>query len=199
MHTPLSPESYATLTAHIRRFMPFSAEENEQMGAYLRVKELIKKDFLLQDGQICPADFFLVQGCVRKYFLDAKGVEQTIQFGIENWWMSDYHSLDTGKPSPFSIQALEDTVVLCLDRSEREELFAQLPRLERYFRILLQKTVAADHYRIQFLFTLTGRERYRHFSESFPAFVQRIPQYMLASYLGFTPEFLSKIRAERVS
>lgn len=199
MHIPLSTDQYTSLTAHIRRFLTFSEEENELLGAYLRVKTLNKKDFLLETGQICPSDHFIVRGCFRKYFLDQKGVEQTIQFGIENWWMTDYHSLEVQKPTPFAIQALEEAVVLCLDRAEREELFARLPVLERYFRIILQKTVAADHYRIQFLFTLSGRERYRHFSESFPAFVQRVPQYMLASYLGFTPEFLSKIRAERVS
>jgi CRP/FNR family transcriptional regulator len=105
-------------------------------------------------------------------------------------------SLESGKPSHFNIQAIENSEVAILDKKIQEELFAAIPQLERYFRMILQRSYAASQIRIKFIYSLSGEERYHQFNASFPEFVQRVPQYMLASYLGFTPEFLSKIRAK---
>jgi CRP-like cAMP-binding protein len=106
-------------------------------------------------------------------------------------------SLDRQKPSEFSIQAVEPSAIAVLDKSVQDELFARLPQLERYFRLVLQRAYAAAIMRVKYIFTESGEERFRNFNNSFPEFIQRIPQYMLASYLGFTPEFLSKIRAKK--
>jgi CRP-like cAMP-binding protein len=152
---------------------------------------------ILAQGQICTANYFIVKGCFRMYLNTLDGTEQIIQFGIDNWWITDYTSLDSGKPSLFNIQALEKSSVVVVDKRVQEELFEKIPKLERYFRIILQRAYAASLTRIHYIFNLSGEERYHHFHRLFPEFVQRVPQYMLASYLGFTPEFLSKIRAKK--
>jgi len=131
------------------------------------------------------------------YYINDNGVEQILHFGIENWWISDYSSMDRQMPSEFYLQAIEASEVAVLKKSVQEELLAKVPKLERYFRAIFQRAYAASQMRVKYIYTLTREERYHHFTNSFPGFVQRIPQYMLASYLGFTPEFLSKLRARK--
>jgi CRP-like cAMP-binding protein len=137
------------------------------------------------------------KGCFRAYVINDKGVEQVVQFAIENWWITEYMSLNSGRPSEFYIQAVEDSELVAIDKKYQEELFGRLPQLERYFRIVLEKAYTASLMRIHYIFSFSGEELYNHFNTNFPGFVQRVPQYMLASYLGFTPEFLSKLRAKK--
>jgi CRP/FNR family transcriptional regulator, anaerobic regulatory protein len=185
------------LLTHIRKFVSFSKEEEKILLPYLKVKSLKKKEILLKEGQICAANHFVTKGCLRMFYITEEGNEQMIQFAIDNWWMTDYMSFDSRKPSQFNIQAVENSEIVYLEKKKMEELFAELPKMERYFRIIIQKAYAASVMRLRYIFTQSGEERFRHFSESFPEFVQRVPQYMLASYLGFSAEFLSKIRAKK--
>jgi CRP/FNR family transcriptional regulator len=187
---------FAPLISHIRRFISLSEPEAEILISYLKHSKIKKKEHLLSEGEICTANYFVLKGCIRSYFFNDKEIEQTLLFAIENWWITDYMSLESGKPSHFNIQAIENSEVAILDKKIQEELFAAIPQLERYFRMILQRSYAASQIRIKFIYSLSGEERYRQFNASFPEFVQRVPQYMLASYLGFTPEFLSKIRAK---
>ena len=184
------------LLAHIARYVSLTPEEAAVLVSYLRTQAIARKDFLLREGQVCPASYFVLRGCLRTYFLSEKGAEHIIQFSIENWWVTDYASLDAHMPSAYTIQGLEPTEVAVFDQPVQEEVLRRLPQLERYFRLILQRTVAAARFRNKFLFGLSGEERYHHFHDAQPGFVQRVPQYMLASYLGFTPEFLSKVRAK---
>ncbi len=167
------------------------------MTPYFTVKQTEKKEYLFKEGQICPANYFVAKGCYRLYFINDKGVENIVQFAIENWWIADYMSLEKQIPSPFSLQSLESGELLVLEKQVQEELLEKVPKLERYFRIVAQRANGASQIRIKYISELSGEERYFQFAESFPEFVQRIPQYMLASYLGFTPEFLSKLRAKK--
>lgn len=183
------------LFSHIARFVQLTAAEEEQLAAVLRTRTVRKKEFLLKEGQTCTANYFILQGCFRMYYINDKGVEQIVQFGIDNWWLTDYISYEGRKPSQFYIQAVEPSEIIVWNRQDEDTLLAQVPKMERYFRLLLQRNVAADQQRKRYMTEFSGEERYHHFQSSFPAFVQRVPQYMLASYLGFTPEFLSKIRA----
>lgn len=185
------------LFAHIRRYVPLSETEAGLLASHLKHRSVPRKGFLLREGQPCTANYFILKGCCRMYMVTEEGHEQTIQFAIDHWWLSDYTSLEAQGPAQFFIQAIEATEIVQLERSVQDRLFEQLPQLERYFRIILQRAYAATLMRIQYMFTLSGEERYRHFSELFPEFIQRVPQYILASYLGFTPEFLSRIRAKR--
>ncbi|MCB2409808.1 Crp/Fnr family transcriptional regulator [Hymenobacter lucidus] len=187
MHQPL--------LAHITRYVPLTAAEGAWLVAQLPVQTLARKELLLTEGQVCGANYFILRGCLRTYLTTEKGTEQTVQFGIENWWQTDYASLDTQQPSQFNIQAVEPTMVVVFGCGVQEEVFGRLPQLERYFRLVLQRVAAATLFRFKFLYSLSGEARYHHFNDAHPEFVQRVPQYLLASYLGFTPEFLSKIRA----
>jgi len=185
------------LLVHIRKFVSLSEEEEEILSPYLKEKSLKKKDYLLKEGQICMANHFVAKGCLRMFYITEEGNEQMIQFAIDNWWMTDYMSFDSQKPSQFNIQAVENSEIIFLEKKTLEELFTRLPKLERYFRIIVQKAYAASVMRLRYIFTQSGEERFHHFNKSFPEFVQRVPQYMLASYLGFSAEFLSKIRAKK--
>ena len=189
----------APLVDHIRRFVPLNDEEAALLEQYVEVRELRKKAFLLKEKQVCTANYFIIKGCCRSYFITGKDTEQTHLFAIEGWWITDYHSLEMRAPSQCYMQAVEPAIVAVLPRAVQDELFSRVPQLEKYFRVILEKALAAAHLRVKYIFGQTGEERYDHFISLFPGFVQRVPQYMLASYLGFTPEFLSKIRAKRIS
>jgi CRP/FNR family transcriptional regulator, anaerobic regulatory protein len=188
---------FASLFHHLKKYISLTAAEEEIIKSYLQVNTVANKEYILQQGQVCQANYFIINGCVRKYFTTDQGAEQIIQFAIDNWWITDYTSMDFQQPSVYTIQAVEESKIVILKKSIEEELFTRVPALERYFRIILQRAFAASLNRIHYIYSLSGEERYRHFSNAFPEFVQRVPQYMLASYLGFTPEFLSKIRARK--
>lgn len=187
---------YTALLAHIARYVALAPAETQLVRDHLTLQTVPRKAHLLAAGQTCTSSYFVLQGCLRMYFLTEKGAEQITRFALENWWLADYTSLLSRRPSQFFVQAVEPTTVAVLDHARQEELLARVPALERYFRLVLQRAAAADQMRPVFQFGLSAEERYHQFSTLFPGFVQRVPQYMLASYLGFTPEFLSKIRAK---
>lgn len=184
------------LFRHFQKFTAISTEEFNDILPYFRMQHFRKKDYLLTEGDPCRSNYFVVKGCLRMFFINDKGVEQTTQFAIENWWITDYMALLHQKSTEFFIQAVEGTDVLSLDYSKQEELLSQLPVLEKYFRSILQTALAAAQMRMKYLYDFSKEELYRHFSSNYPAFIQRIPQYLLASYLGFTPEYLSELRSK---
>lgn len=188
---------FDAIVTHIKKHVSLDDDEATLLTSLLTVQEVKKKEHLLKAGEICNDNYFIVSGCFRLYIINQKGVEQVIQFGIENWWITEYVSLKSGKASGFYIQAVENAAVIVLNKKVQEELFEKIPQLERYFRIVLEKAYASQLMRINYIFNLSGEEQYRHFNRNFPEFVQRVPQYMLASYLGITPEFLSKLRAKK--
>ncbi|MDR3679856.1 MAG: Crp/Fnr family transcriptional regulator [Flavipsychrobacter sp.] len=185
------------LLNHVNRFVSLNTDEQHLLLDHLSVRHVNKKEHILVAGAICTANYFVLNGCFRMYFIKESGQEQIVQFGLNNWWISDLTSLESGKPSGFYIQAIEDANVAVLTKQNQELLFSSMPKAERYFRLVMQKAYAASLMRLQYLFDLSAEERYHHFNTAYPEFVQRVPQYMLASYLGFTPEVLSKIRAKK--
>lgn len=186
------------LITHIRKYVPLSGEEEKLLLVHTETVMVKKKTLLLREGKICDKLFFVQKGLLRGYFINEKGGEQTSQFAMENWWITDFMSFDQQSSSHFFIQSIENTELVSITHSELELLLKKVPQLERYFRLVVQRSYAASQLRIKYLFSQSGEERYHHFNSSFPEFVQRVPQYMLASYLGFTPEFLSKIRAGKL-
>jgi CRP-like cAMP-binding protein len=187
-----------SLIDHIKKFIDISAADIELIRSLVVVKDIKKKTFLLEPDQTCKEVYFVSKGCLRLYFINKRLNEQITQFAIENWWLSDYYSLESGKPSNYYIQAVENTELISINKNKLEELFEKVPKLERYFRIVQQHAFTAAQKRIEYIYSFSDEERYRNFSERFPEFMQRIPQYMLASYLGFTPQFMSKIRAKKI-
>jgi len=187
------------LIAHINKFVKLDEQEASVVCEDVGLIKVKKKQFILRTDEICRANYFVSKGCMRLYFINRNGQEQITQFGLENWWIADYSSLETGQPSIYYIQAIEDAELISLSKKTMEELLQKVPKLERYFRIIFQKAHTASMRRFEYLRDQTDEERYRQFVSLFPGFVQRIPQYMLASYLGFTPQFLSKIRGKKES
>lgn len=186
------PES--TLISHIAKFIPLSEAEAEAIEAYFTVRTVKKKAVLLEEGRKCNELFFVVKGCMRMYYLEEKGTEQTIQFAIENWWMTDLSSFYGNKPAEFSIQAIEETRLMCIDKVAMEELLTAYPKMERYFGIIYQRAYAASLLRVKYIFSMSKERFYEHFSSLYPEFLQRVPQYILATFLGLTPEYLSELR-----
>ena len=185
---------YPNFIEHLKKYVSISEEELEVLSSLVKLISVKKKEYLLQEGQICKANYFVEKGCLRMFFINDKGVEQTTQFALENWWVSDYMSFSTKSKSQFYIQAVENSDIIVIEENKQEELFEKLPQLERYFRIMMQRAYSAAQMRVKFFHDFSKEESYRHFVAMFPEFVQRIPQYMLASYLGFTPEYLSELR-----
>jgi CRP/FNR family transcriptional regulator len=188
---------FEPLLTHIQNYVALTVDEQYILTTYLQYKEIGKKYYLLNEGDKCTAQYFMIEGCLRMYFIKENGVEQIVQFGIDNWWLSDYSSLTLQRPSKFYIQAVQRSKIIALPQQHQDELLNKLPQLERYFRLIYQRAYAAAQMRITFFTDLSGEEKYHHFASRFPEFVQRVPQYMLASYLGFTPEFLSKVRGKK--
>lgn len=186
------------LIEHIRKFIDLDESESELILSCFEKEKFKKKALLLEEGQTCNKQFFILNGLVRFYINNDKGSEQTLQFGIENWWITDYLSFEYQMPSHFCIQAIENLDVLCINRKSFDELLIKVPKLEKYFRLVIQKSFGASQVRIRYLFTMSAEERYHHMNTMFPEFVQRVPQYMIASYLDFSAEFMSKIRAGKV-
>ncbi|MEP2023705.1 MAG: Crp/Fnr family transcriptional regulator [Reichenbachiella sp.] len=185
------------LFEHINKFSEVSEEDLKLIESVVSKKVIQKKDHLLTTGHKCHHKYFILSGCMRSYFVNKKGAEQIVNFGIENWWMTDYDSFVNESISHINIQALENCEVLRLSKSDFDDIVSISPALNNYFRVILEKRHIADQRRIQYMFNMSGEEIFDHFNNSNPDFVQRIPQYMLASYLGFTPEFLSKIRKKK--
>ena len=190
---------FTSLKQHIQKYIRFNDEDFSNIFDFFQHIPLKKKENLLVEGKVCHANYFVVQGCLRLFFINEKGVEQTTHFAIENWWLADYTSFERQKPSAFFIQAVEASNVLMLHYKDQEILLQQHPKMERYFRLMHLRANAASQFRIRSLYSLSGEERYHQFNERYPEFVQRIPQYLLASFLGFTPEYLSEIRSKKFS
>lgn len=184
---------------HINKFINVSNEEYAEIITYFQMQTFKKKENLLNEGQICNVNYFVLNGILRKFFINEKGIEQTTDFAIENWWISDTFSYINQLPTEFYIQAVETTEVLVIGRGAYNDLLKKHPVMESYFRCIYQKAYAAAQMRIKFIFDHSKEELYNHFSENQPDFLQRVPQYLIASYLGLTPEYLSEIRKKNIS
>lgn len=185
--------------AHINKFVNVDEEKFAAILSYFQIQDLKKKENLLIEGQICKANYFVLKGILRKFFINEKGVEQTTEFAIENWWMTETFSYINKTPTSFYIQAVEKAQILVIDHQSHDKMLESHPEMEKYFRLVYQKAYAATQMRIKFLYEHSSEALYNYFRKSQPDFLQRVPQYLIASYLGFTPEYLSEIRKKNIS
>lgn len=184
---------------HIEKFVQISADEFEKIKKFFDIKEVAKRENLLEEGQICRHHYFVLTGLLRKFYINEKGIEQTTEFAIETWWLTDNFAYERNVPTEFYIQAVEKSLVLYITQENQEKLLEKFPVMERYFRFVYQRAFAAAQKRIKFLFSFSKEEFYFQAVRNHPKFVQRVPQYLIASYLGFTPEYLSEIRKRHLS
>ena len=172
-------------------------EEKRFTSSFFIPKKLRKRQWLLQEGDVCKYVAFVEKGLLRSYSVNDKGTEHIIQFAFEGWWIADQLSFLTGEPSAYNIEALEDCELLLLTKQAEEQMLEKIPKLERYFRVLLQNSLIATQKRLASSLSQTAEERYNDLIKACPdTLPQRIPQHMLASYLGITPETLSRIRRQ---
>lgn len=174
-------------------------EEFEYAKTLFIPKKLRKKRFLLEEGEPCIYTIFVEKGLLRSFTIDEKGNEHILQFGMEGWWVADLYSFLTGEPSEYNIEALEDCELLLITKSSWDLLLDEVPAFERYFRILIQNNLIATQRRLMGTISTTAEERYTKLLHDFPRISQRVPQHMIASYIGVTRETLSRLRSQMTS
>ena len=182
------------LLANIAKRISLNKKEKELFLSYLSTKKIRKRQYLVQEGEQSKYSAFVLSGCLRSYFIDANGFEHILQFAIEDWWIADMMRITTQRPGNLAIDALEDSEVMLLSRENQLKLFDECPKFERYFRIITENGMVSFQRRVLENISLPAAERYKNFAKRYPVMVQRLPQTQVASYLGITPEFLSKIR-----
>lgn len=191
-------DEFLPLLNYISKFVLLSSEEQILLTKYLRIKNCKKKQFIVQPDFICKNMSFVVQGTLRAYLVDNTGKEHTIAFAIEDWWISDYSSFIYQEPATLFVEALEDCKLIQISYDNEQDFLREIPQMEKFLRIITQRSLAFHQKRILSNFTQTAEERYNEFMNKYPTIAQRVPQYCLASYLGFSTEYLSKLRNKKV-
>lgn len=184
------------LLQKITACVPLTDAEKTQCLGFFKTHQLRRRQLLQQEGDVCRYQAFVTRGILRSYTIDAKGAEHILQFASEGWWMADLYSFFTTEPSLYFMEALEDAEVLLISRQGWDDLLASLPRLEHYFRVLLQNHLVATQRRLLGSLSEPASVKYSTFRQTYPDCVQRVPQHMIAAYLGITPESLSRLRRQ---
>jgi len=179
---------------NIKKYVELNDEDEKQFVSIIRETRVRKRQFIVQPGYICSHQTYVVKGAFRSYFVNKEGLDNTIQFAIDDWFISDFNSYITQTPASLFIEALEDSLIHQIEYDQVENLCSANQKFEHFFRIVAQKSFAFAQRRVLSNLNKTAEERYLEFQTMYPSIVQRVPQYTLASYLGMTPEFLSKIR-----
>lgn len=190
-------DEFLEIKLQIAKYIQLTVEEEAYFISLLKITKVKKKQFIVQPDFTCKCRNYVVKGAMRAYVIDKKAQTHTISFAIEDWWINDMYSYITQEPATLFIEALENTTVLQLDYDSEQLLLERVPKFERYFRIIYQSTFAFLQKRMLSNLSKTAEERYDEFRQSYPTIVNRVPQYALASYLGFSTEFLSKIRNKK--
>ncbi|MRX68585.1 cAMP-binding domain of CRP or a regulatory subunit of cAMP-dependent protein kinases [Flavobacterium resistens] len=183
---------------YLSRSARLSKEEVKIFEKNLEFRMVPKKTILLKAGEICNFEAYINKGCIREYFIDRNGQELTLQFAIEDWWVSDITSFEDQVPSDMYIETLEDCELLVLTRQSKENLINEIPHLERMFRLMIQRHLSKLQKRLFKTVSSTAMEQYVEFITRYPTISQRVSQQYIASYLGITPEFLSRLRTKHL-
>lgn len=183
------------LIKSISKYIELSPEEENLMESFWIEKTLEKGDYLLRNGDTCKTDNFVVNGALKAFYINPEtGKEEILYFAIEHWWATDIESFQKQKPSIYNIQAIEETTLLQIHFASFQEMLRQIPKLERFFRIILENYLGSLQRRIILNNVLDAEQRYLDFLENYPKIASKVPNYLIASYLGISAEFLSRIR-----
>lgn len=181
---------------HVLRRIELTATEQAHFVSILKVRKLLPRQYLVQQGDVCQYESYVCKGFLRSFYVDEKGNDHTLHFAMEDWWISDSTSFHLQVPATRNIVALEASVLLQIEKNDLEQLYKDIPAFERFWRILEQKGGIAQDQRILNAISMTGAERYEALVTKYPTLEQRMPQRHIASYLGITPVFLSQIRKQ---
>ena len=193
-----SAMSFDLLLNNVSRYIHLTGPEKEILYSYLKPRLIKRREFILNDGEICRYSAFVTSGCLRGFTVDKNGIEHVLSFAPPDWWMADMYSLISQKPGILNIEALEDTEIIILTKLNQEKLYLEVPKFERFFRILTEKSLVANQQRIVDNMSLTAEERYSIFCARYPTLIDHLPQKQIASYIGVTPEFFSRMRSGMV-
>ena len=186
------------LIDYINRIVELSEEEEQILLSGIKTRRYLKGQYILQQGDVCSISAFVLKGCTKTFYLDDQGQEHVIMFSIEDWWTSDLASFITQTPSDFNVQCLENTEVVLFPYDTNDKLLKEVPILERFFRKIIERAFVASQKRVVRNLSMSARDRYLYFRKQYPLIEQRVPQYLIASYLGITKEFLSKIKSQLI-
>jgi len=190
---------FQSFLKYLKSYVSLTETEEAFLISKITSRKYLKGQYIVQQGDICKNSNFIVSGCTKTFYVDDKGSEHIIMFAIENWWSSDIGSFITQNPADYNVQCIENTEVIQFSYAGQDKLFAEIPKLERLFRLLIEKALVSSQKRIVTGFSLSAKEQYLQFNKQYPTIEQRVPQYMIASYLGITKEFLSKIKSQLIS
>ncbi|MBL0912690.1 MAG: Crp/Fnr family transcriptional regulator [Bacteroidia bacterium] len=190
----IKPEYRERLLAHIGRYVQLPAEEAEYFVSLVSHRSTTAREILLRQCDIANESYFVLEGCIRAYTLDNKADEHVMHLATNDWWITDMYSLITRKPGNYTIECLEASEVLVMPREKQWDIYDKYPRMERYFRVLMENAYVSTLQRIHDNLSLSAEERYLNFERKFPGLVHRIPNKHIASYIGVTPEFFSKMK-----
>ena len=185
---------FELLQKKVSEIIEINEEELNFCRTLFTPRKVRKRQYLLQEGDVCRYQVFVTKGILRSYTVDEKGVEHILQFAPEGWWIADLYSFFTDEPSKYNIDALEDAEVLLITKTNWNLLLQDIPAFERYFRILLQNHLISTQRRLMESLSVSAEEKYLNFVKSYPDCLQRLPQHQIASYIGITRETLSRIR-----
>jgi CRP-like cAMP-binding protein len=186
---------HAALIQEIKKHIDLTTEEEELITTAFRYKKVRRNQVLVQPPDIAVYEHFVVSGCLVQYYLDENGIQHTLLFAPEGWWTTDLPSFLTGQESKYHIEALEDSELLIISKQLLDKLLVKIPSLNNFFRVLYQNAVMAQEERLLNVLSTKVEERYLRFVKKYPQLQNRIPQHLIASYLGVTPEFFSKVKA----
>lgn len=179
---------------YFSNILPLDSSEIDALNKAFKERRIKRRQFILQEGDVCKLNTFVVEGCFRMYFVDEKGKEHNIQFAVENWWIGDIGSFHSEEPSKLYIEAIENSVILQIKKQDQLDLFVNYPKFNQIFRVFTENALVAFQRRLLQNISSTAEERYLDFVKRYPYFFNRISNVQIASFLGVTPEFLSTVR-----
>lgn len=185
-----------TLLNHIAGYISLTDKEQQHLLSKTETVHYKAKEIILHAGEISKHSYFVNSGILRSFTINDNIVEHILHFACQGWWIADMYSLITQKPGNLFIEVIEDAEIMMLSKENQEQLYLDIPKTERYFRILTENSLVSHQERLMNNLSLTAEERFERFCKKYPTLIQKIPQKHIASYIGVTPEFFSKMKSQ---
>ncbi|HRG17971.1 MAG TPA: Crp/Fnr family transcriptional regulator [Flavobacterium lutivivi] len=186
----------AQIVENISKIVTLTPQEQALFLSKTETKQYKAKTIILNAGEVCKHSYFVNSGLLRSFTINDNIVEHVLSFACEGWWIGDMYSLLSQKPGNLFVEVMEDSEVVLLSKESQEKLYTEIPKLERFFRILTENSLVANQERLMDNLSLTAEERFEKFCKKYPTLIQKVPQKQIASYIGVTPEFFSKMKSK---